>query len=74
MQRAAFGALRPSDLWELENYVRERRKDIDSQYDYRYSVLPFVFARLISTGRLSEEELNGLSEEKLAIIRDLASH
>jgi hypothetical protein len=73
-QRLAAEIQQPSDLWELEDYLRERRKDIDSQYDYRYSVLPFVFARLISTGRLSEEELNGLSEEKLVIIRDLASH
>ena len=29
----------PSDLWELERYLIERRKEIDRQYDYRYSVL-----------------------------------
>jgi hypothetical protein len=29
----------PSDLWELERYLTERRKEIDSRYDYRYSVL-----------------------------------
>jgi hypothetical protein len=42
----------PSDLWELERYLTERRKEIDRQYDYRYSVLPSVFADLIQRGRL----------------------
>jgi len=63
----------PEELWELERYLGDRRKEIDSRFDYRYSVLPFVFASLIGTGRLKEEELHGLSEEKFAQIRDLAS-
>ena len=72
-QRLAAAIKQPSDLWDLEDYLRERRKDIDARYDYRYSMLLFVFADLISAGRLSEEELHGLSEEKLAHIRALAS-
>lgn len=72
-QRRAAHIQQPSQLWELEDYLRDKRKDIDTRYDYRYSVLPFVFADLIDTGRLSEEELHGLSEEKLAHIRALAS-
>ena len=55
----------PSDLWELERYLTERRKEIDRQYDYRYSVLISVFADLIQKGRLREQDLQGLSEEKL---------
>ena len=73
-KRLAAGIQQPSELWELEHYLRERRKEIDSRYDYRYSVLPFVFADLIRTGRLTEEELDGVSEEKLAHIHYLASH
>ena len=68
-KRRAAEIQQPSDLWNLE-----RRKEIDTRYDYRYSVLPFVFADLISTRRLAEEDLRGLSEEKLAHIRALASH
>lgn len=60
------------DLWHLEDYLREQRKQIDFRYDYRYSRLLFVFAYLLKVGRLSEQELRGLSEEKLADIRDLA--
>jgi len=26
-----------SDLWDLEHYLTERRKQIDRKYDYRYS-------------------------------------
>ena len=62
----------PSDLWELERYLTERRKEIDRQYDYRYSVLLFVFADLIRKGRLREEDLHGMSEDKLGYIRSYA--
>jgi hypothetical protein len=59
----------PADLWELEHWLTQRRKEIDRTYDYRYSVLPLVFRNLIRDGRLSEQELQGLAEDKLAYIR-----
>lgn len=59
----------PSELWELERYLGERRKEINQTYDYRYSVLPLVFGKLIREGRLDEKELHGLGEDKLAPIR-----
>jgi Photoprotection regulator fluorescence recovery protein len=62
----------PSDLWELERYLTERRKEIDRQYDYRYSVLLNVFADLIQKGHLREQDLRGLSEEKLRHIHHMA--
>jgi len=27
-----------SDLWDLESYLTQRRKEIDRKYDYRYSL------------------------------------
>ncbi len=59
----------PADVWALEDYLRERRRDIDAVFDYRYSQLPFVFARLIHDRYLDEAQLVGLAEEKLALIR-----
>jgi hypothetical protein len=59
----------PSDLWELEGYLTQSRKEIDRKYDYRYSVLPLVFGKLIREGRLKEEELRGLGDNKLEAIR-----
>ena len=63
----------PAELWELEDWLSERREDIDRRYDYRYSVLPMVFARLIREGRLREEDLTGLHPEKLEEINRSAN-
>jgi len=61
-----------SDLWDLEHYLTERRKEIERKYDYRYSQLTHVFGRLLHEGRVSEEELRGLREDKLKPIRSFA--
>jgi len=61
-----------SDLWDLEHYLTQRRKEIDRKYDYRYSRLTQVFGRLLYEKRLGEEELGGLREDKLQRIRFLA--
>jgi hypothetical protein len=62
----------PTDVWELDYYLTERRKEIDRTYDYRYSQLTHVFGRLLYEGRVSEEELRGLSDDKLKSILSLA--
>ena len=62
----------PSDLWDLEHYLTERRKEIDRKYDYRYSQLTHVFGKLLQERRLGEEELRGLRENKLKSIRSFA--
>jgi hypothetical protein len=69
----AAAVVTSSDMWAIEDYLRERRREIDATFDYRYSQLPFVFARLISEHHLDEAQLAGLSEEKLAIIRRMLS-
>jgi len=61
-----------SDLWELEKYLTRRRKEIDRKYDSESSHLTQVFGRLLHEGRLAEEELRGLREDKLASIRSFA--
>ena len=61
-----------SDLWDLEHYLTQRRKEIDRKYDYRYSQLTHVFGRLLHEKRLCEEDLRGLREDKLKSIRSLA--
>ena len=44
----------PSGMWAIEDYLRQRRREIDETFDYRYSQLPVVFARLIQAGHLDE--------------------
>lgn len=34
-----------ADLWDLEHYLTQRRKEIGRKYDYRYSRLAQVFGR-----------------------------
>ena len=62
-----------SELWQLESWLTQRRREIERQYDYRYSVLPFVFATLLQQGRLRESDLQGLALEKIELIRHMAS-
>ncbi len=71
-KRRASQMTQVDDVWDLAEYIAIRRKRIDDQYDYRYSVLPTVFAVLIKASRLSENDLEGLSEDKLAEIRRLS--
>ena len=62
----------PTDLWDLEHYLTESRKKIDRTNDYRYSVLTDVFGTLVREGRITEDELQGLREDKLEFIRSYA--
>ena len=71
-KRMANEIKEPADAWDLEHYLTDRRREINRKYDYRYSQLTHVFGRLLSEGRVSEEELRGLREDKLKPIRSLA--
>jgi len=62
-----------ADLWRLHDFLTDRRRKIDEKYDYRYSQLIFVFARLVREGWLSLEELEGLHEDKLSRIKAILS-
>jgi len=62
----------PDDLWDLEQYLTERRKDINRKYDRRGSRLKDVLGRLLHENRLGEDDLRGLREEKMKSIRSFA--
>jgi hypothetical protein len=65
----AAAAATPGEMWAVGDFLSRRRRDINETFDYRYSQLPWVFARLIGDGLLDEAQLAGLSEEKLEMIR-----
>src|ERR1700676_1094501 len=58
-----------SDLWDLEHYLTERRKEIDRKYDFHGSRLTDVLGRLLYENRLGEEDLRGLREQKMKPVR-----
>jgi len=60
------------DLWDPERYLTQHRKDIDGKYDFRSSRLTRVLSRLLSEGRVSEEELSDLGEDKLKVVHSCA--
>jgi Photoprotection regulator fluorescence recovery protein len=62
----------PDDLWDLEQNLTERRKDINRKYDPRGSRLKDVLGRLLYENRLGEDDLRGLREEKMKSIRSFA--
>jgi Photoprotection regulator fluorescence recovery protein len=63
----------PSDMWAIETHLRERHRESDEMFDYRYSQLPLVFANLINRSLVDETELEALSVDKLKRIRSILS-
>jgi hypothetical protein len=57
-------------IWKLEEYLYEKRREIDRKYDYRYSMLMLIFPRL-AQGWLTLDELDGIGEEKIEVFRKL---
>ena len=58
----------PSELWDLEDYLTRRRKEINSKYDSRGSRLAHVLGKLLYEGRLEEKQLRGLSQHRVDAI------
>ncbi|MGD0909439.1 MAG: hypothetical protein ABSA96_17805 [Candidatus Acidiferrales bacterium] len=71
--RMIASAKTPSDIWLVHDYLSERRKAVDLIYDYRYSVLIQVFARLLRDGWLTEADFDGIDKEKVDSIIQIAS-
>ena len=73
-KRRAAATTTPSEMWDVEDYLRAQRREINEMFDYRYSQLFFVFPRLILEGHLHESLLDGLSEEKREMISSSVEH
>jgi len=56
-------------VWSIHNYLSECRAEVDRKYDYRYSQLILVFGRLLKEGYLKEEDIVGLSDDKIKLIK-----
>ena len=69
----ASAAGTPEEMWNVQRFLASKEREIEEKYDYRYSRLILVFARLLREGRIQEDQLAGLSEEKLTFIRSIAS-
>ena len=61
------------DVWRVHDFLAEKRKEMDDKYDYRYSVLILVFARLLREGWITADDLEGLKQDKITRITELAT-
>jgi len=55
----------PADIWHLQHFLNKKVKEIENKYDYRYSVLILVFAKLTKDGWLNFDDLKGLRQDKI---------
>jgi len=69
----AASATDPESMWSTEEFLTKARREIDAKYDYRYSRLQSVFGRLLREGRITEEDISGLSESKMNFILRIAT-
>jgi hypothetical protein len=69
----AAGAEKPDDLWAVQAWLAQQRRDIDTKYDFRYSQLVMVFGRLLRERRVTKQQLAGLGQDKLGGIERIAA-
>lgn len=70
---AASAAAVPDDMWAIQQGLERQRREIEHKYDFRYSQLLFVFARLLRERRIELAQLNGLAQDKRDAIAFIAS-
>ena len=58
--RMASGIREPAGLWRIHNFLTEKRNETDEKYDCSYSLLLWVFSRLMVEGGISEDDLRCL--------------
>lgn len=71
IREIANNASEPDDIWRLHDFLEEKREEINIKYDYRYSVLILVFARLLKEGWITVNDLKSLEQDKIDRIRHL---
>ena len=71
LRRKVGGMKSAKDLWQIEDFLRERRDEVDWKYDYRYSQLIYVFSILHHQGFLLEADLAGLSPDKIEAVKHM---
>jgi hypothetical protein len=73
VKRMLEGSSSPTVIWEIHDYLSERRRAFDETLDFRYSVLTGVFGILLHQGWLKESDFAGLHADKIVEIKRCAS-
>jgi len=59
----------PGDIWRIEEYLYEKRKEVDRLFQFSYSRLILVFSILMRDGWMTDADLAGLDQEKIDRIK-----
>ena len=59
-----------AEIWEIRDFLNGKARELDQKYDFRYSVLIGVFARLLAEGWVTLDDLEGLDMTKQELIRE----
>ena len=59
-----------TEIWAIRDFLNAKGRDLDQKYDFRYSVLIGVFARLMAEGWLTHEDVADLDMAKQGLIRE----
>lgn len=54
------------ELWDLQELLHRRRREISDKYDYRYPRLELLLVWLLRERRIALAQLQGLKPERLA--------
>ena len=63
----------PKEIWKVYDYLRIKRRDMDSKYDYRYLILTIVLGKLMREGLILDSDISDLSQDKIDAIKRVAS-
>ena len=69
VKRMLENATAPADIWRIQEYLSENRKSVDRIYRYSYSGLILIFSILMRDEWLTEADLVGLQQDKIARIK-----
>lgn len=69
----AQAAAEPDDLWAVRGFLDKAGRALDRKYDFRYSQLAFLFARLLHEGRIHKQDLRAFSEPVYELILRIVS-
>jgi len=64
----AAKATKPTDMWDVRDYLTRTQRDFNAKYEFRFSGLLFVFGVLLRERRYEITELQGLDKDKLDLI------
>jgi hypothetical protein len=73
VKKMVAAAKEKNEIWAVGDYLYDKRREIDQKYDYRFSRLLSVFGLLYFEKWLDINDLKGMAQEKIDLIKQYAT-